>query len=212
MDCVDAHIVAAAVGGSASQLHIEPGESSVGGADGEPGRLGDDCLFRANSPSEQGAHAEALVLFVDDRGDEYLPLRFPAGAGCGCGAHRGQAALHVRRAAAVDPPAAEIGGERLVDHSLDADYIQVPVEHERRRVAWSHARNDVWTARSAIDEFNGKAPIVEQRSERASAITLARRVRSEGGISRVDLYQRAGECDRVATRYDHDLPSFRGLA
>src|ERR1700694_5043 len=68
-DGVDAHIVAAAVGRSAYQLHVEPGESAVGGADRESGRLGDDCLFRANSRVEEGAHAEAFVLFVDDRGD-----------------------------------------------------------------------------------------------------------------------------------------------
>jgi hypothetical protein len=72
-DGVDTHIVAAAVGRSAYQLHIEPGESAVGGADRQPGWLGDDCLFSANSCGEKRAHAETLVFFVGNSGDENLP-------------------------------------------------------------------------------------------------------------------------------------------
>src|ERR1700674_2142462 len=98
-----------------------------------------------------------------------------------------------------------------MNHSLDANYIEVSVEHQGRSIAWPHARYDVGTARRTVDQPNGEAPIVEHGREGASAITLARRLRSEGGISRVDLYQSAGERDRVATRYDHGLP-FRGLA
>jgi hypothetical protein len=105
-----------------------------------------------------------------------------------------------------------IGGEWLVNHSLDADYIEVTIEHEGRGIDLSDASNDVGSARGANDQLNGKAPIVEHSGEDASAITLARRVRSEGGISRVDSYQSAGERDCVAARYDHGLPSFRGLA
>jgi protein tyrosine phosphatase (PTP) superfamily phosphohydrolase (DUF442 family) len=99
-----------------------------------------------------------------------------------------------------------------VDHSLDAYYIEVPIEHEGWGIAWSDASHDVGTSRRAIDQLNGKAPVVEHRGEGARAITLARRVRSERGISRVDLYQSAGERDRIATRHYHGLPSFRGLA
>jgi hypothetical protein len=61
-----------------------------------------------------------------------------------------------------------------VDHSLDADYVEVSIEHERRRIVRADARNNVGTARRRIDQLNGKAPIFENRGQGVGAITLAR--------------------------------------
>ena len=130
----------------------------------------------------------------------------------GGGAHRRDAAFHVGGAATIDAIAADLGAERLVDHSLDADDIEVSVEHESGRVARPQASDDVGPSGNAFHQLDGETPVIEHRREDTSAITLARRVRSEGGISRIDLYQCAGERDCIAARDGHFLPFFRGLA
>jgi hypothetical protein len=99
-----------------------------------------------------------------------------------------------------------------VDHSLDAHYIQVSIQHQRWSVGGSKTRDDVWAATRYFGHLDRESPIVENRGERAGAAALTRRAGSEGGISGIDLYQSAGERDRIASRYDHGLPSFRGLA
>src|SRR5258706_6237351 len=173
-DSVDSDVVAASVRCPSGHNDVHPDEATMGGADRQSSGLSDNCRFRADPVGQQCAHAEAFVLLVDDGGDENLPAGIRLRAFRCSSAHRGNAALHVSRAAAVDTIAADLGGESIVDHSLDADDIQVAIEHQGGRVTGSNASDDVWPARSTFHQLDRESPIVEHRREGTSAITLAR--------------------------------------
>src|SRR5450759_5760045 len=119
-NCVDSNVVAASVRRASGQGDGYPHEAAMGGADREPCGLRDDCSIGADPVGEQRAHAEALVLLVDDGGDEDLATGVGSRGFHGGGAHRRDATFHVCRAATIDAIAADMGAERLMDHSLNA--------------------------------------------------------------------------------------------
>ena len=94
-------------------LDFHPLEALVGDGDGQVGRLGHDGAVGAPAGDER-VGANARVLFVDDAGDEELPGIEASALGEDARGidHRGHTALHVLRAAAVDPAVALGGIER----------------------------------------------------------------------------------------------------
>src|SRR5258705_6557212 len=171
-DRIDSKIVAASVGRSAAERDVHPSKAAVRGAIRQPRRLGDDGGFGADAGSKQRAGAEALPLFVDDGGDEKLPPGSCSYSGHCRGADCRESTLHVGRAPAVNAVIAHVGGERLVNHTLDSNDIEVAVQHESGCVTRAEARNDVWPARRSVGQLDGEAPVVENRSECACALTL----------------------------------------
>ena len=99
----------------------------------------------------------------------------------------------------------------LVYHAFNADYIEMAVQHKSRGVGWTDARDDVRTPGRVVSHLDDEAPVVEDSRKRASAASLAARIRGEGWVSRIDLDQSAGERERIASRDNHGLPSFRRL-
>ena len=97
-------------------------------------------------------------------------------------------------------------------HSFDADDIEVAVEHERRSVAGSNPRYDVRATRNALYQLYVKAPVVEHGGEGTSAITLARRIRSEGGISGIVFIRARASATASPRGMATSLPSFRALS
>jgi hypothetical protein len=94
-------------------------------------------------------------------------------------------------------------------HSINTNHVEVAIEHQRRFAAWAKTRDYVRPIRNYFLQLDLETPLIENCSERLRASPLARRTRHESRISRIDFDQGAGERDRIATRYDHDLPSFR---
>src|SRR5512132_1336285 len=122
-DRVDANVVAAAVSRPSLQRDIDPREAAMSRANREPRRLCDDRSVSADAAGEKRAHAETLVLLIDDGGDNDLSI----GSRCrlqSSGTHCCESALHVGGAATVDAIGAQIGTEWVVHHSLDADDIE----------------------------------------------------------------------------------------
>src|SRR5438093_10767294 len=126
---VNSQIIAAPVCRSTSKSAINPNEAAMSRADRKACRLGDDGSVRNDASGEHGAHAEALVLLIDDGGDDNLACGIGRNAFHSGGAHSGHSAFHVGGAATVDSIAPNFGGERLVDHSLDADDVEMAIEH-----------------------------------------------------------------------------------
>ena len=94
----------AAVRGTAARLDVDPRETLVRDGDLQVGRLGDDGAV-GRPLADERVGAEAGVLFVDDRRhDQPVPSRARAPPPDARGIdHGGHAALHVLRAAAVEP-------------------------------------------------------------------------------------------------------------
>src|SRR4051794_13739830 len=97
-DGVDADVVSASMRGAPRQLDVDPGKSAVSGTNRETRRLGDDHGVGGDATIQQRPGAEALVLLIDDGGDEDSALRIRLRSEYGCGTHRGDAAFHVGRA------------------------------------------------------------------------------------------------------------------
>src|SRR5258706_7485197 len=101
-DSVDSNVVPASVRRSARQYDFDPHEAAMSGANRQPRGLCYDGRIGANPRSEQRAHAEALVLLVDDSGDDDLSAGILARSDDGCSTSRRDASFHVRRCAAID--------------------------------------------------------------------------------------------------------------
>jgi len=128
-DRVNSQVISAAMRRSASKSDINPHEAAMSRADRKACRLGNDGSVRNDASGEHGAHAEALILLIDDGGDENLSCGIGRSTFRGGGAHRGDSAFHVGGAATVNAIAANFGCEGLVDHSLDADDVKMAIEH-----------------------------------------------------------------------------------
>src|SRR6266550_6546608 len=174
-DRINSNVVAASMRRSSPKRDIDPDEAAMGRADREPSWLGDDGSVGADSGGKQRAHAQALVLLVDDSSDEDLSPGIRRRSFHRRGAYGRDAAFHVGRAAAIDAIAPNFGAEWLVHHALDADDVEMAVQHEGRRIRWTDAGDDVWPSRDAVDQLHRKSPVVENRRQGSSAITLARR-------------------------------------
>ena len=132
---VDAQFELAAVGGAARDLDLDPQVAFVGEADFQRGGLGDDGAIHFDAP-DQVARAEAAVLFIGDGGYQEVAAQARAGIHQGLGRRhaRGQAALHIVGAAAVELAVADGAGERL-GHAGHVHRIAMGVEHEAAAAA-----------------------------------------------------------------------------
>ena len=151
-DRVDADVVAAAVGGAAGDVDREPDEAAVRGHDRERRRFGDDGGVGADAGVEDGARAGARPLLVGDGADDDLAgelvlrrrrarrRRTSRRRRPSCRRSRG------RRAAVA------LGGvEGWVDHAVDADDVEVAVEHEGAAAAGAaDAGDDVRAAGECV--------------------------------------------------------------
>src|SRR6266516_3875726 len=71
-DRVNSDVVAASMRRSSPKRDIDPDEAAMGGTDREPSGLGDNGSIGADSGGKQRAHAEALVLLINDGRDDDL--------------------------------------------------------------------------------------------------------------------------------------------
>ena len=140
--------------------------------------------MRGDTRLEERACAEARVFLVDDRGDDHLAAEVGVGGARGGGAHRGDAGLHVGRAAAVESPVALVGREGRVRHARDVDRVEMAIEHEgAAAVTAADAREHVRAARDRVDEVDCEAPLLERRREQLRDRALSGRARGERGIA-----------------------------
>src|SRR5258708_19489874 len=126
----------AAVGGTAFRLDLEPRKSLVCGRDLKIGGFGHDGAAGPPSRHER-VSAETGVLLIDDRRhDQAAGIQSVLRHDARRVDHRGDASLHVLRAASVKPAVALHGIERRL-HPFDADGVNVPTEHQRAPLATS---------------------------------------------------------------------------
>ena len=117
----------------ALRLDLEADEALVRERQAHLGGLGDDgCVGAVALGDPRGADAGDLL--VGDRRDDHVPAQ-PRPGGVGAREHdRGQAGLHVVRAAPVQPPVLDGRLERPL-HAGHADRVHVRVEEERLAAA-----------------------------------------------------------------------------
>ena len=104
-------------------------------------------------------------------------------------------------AAAVEAPVAYFRRPRGVDHSLDADGVEMPIEDQGAapgRASRTDARDDVGAPSRRLEQFDAKAPIAQHRREQLGTGTLARSFGAERGVTRIDRDERSRECERIA--------------
>ena len=108
--------------------------AGVGDHDVEARRLGDDAQVARDPGADRGERALATVLLRRDERDEQLALQPVERPGRPEGAHRaedrGDAALHVEGAAAVEFSVAQEGVERVALVARRRHRVVVAVEHQ----------------------------------------------------------------------------------
>ena len=132
--------------------------------------------------------ADARVLFVDDAGHDHLAGGQPAALGHDAHGvdHRRDAALHVLRAAAVQPPVAHHRLERR-RHAGHAHGVDVSAQHQRRPGRASGERaDDVGPSRRHLLHLDRQPDRLELLHEPPRDGRLPRRPRHERGVHRVD--------------------------
>ena len=188
---------AAAVRGPPLGLDHHPLEALVRDRHGQAGRLGHHAAVGTPARDER-VGANALVLFVDDRGDDQ-----PAGGQTArfdhharSVDHRRDTALHVLRAAAVDTTVAfdRIEWPR---HACHADRVDMTAQHQRSsgRATVEHA-NDIRPARRHLLYFGREANPSIFRHQRPRDGRLPRRAghqRRVDGIDGDEIFEEAND-------------------
>src|SRR5262249_38272453 len=99
------------------------------------------------------------------------------------GAHCGDPGLHVARAAAVYAAVAHVAVERRMRHVVDADDVQVAVEHQASSVAAADACNEIRTPGNGVAQLRLETPAAQDLGQRARNRGLARTTRYERRIA-----------------------------
>jgi hypothetical protein len=192
-DRVDADVVAAAVGGPPAKRRLGPHEAAMRRHHRQPRRLGHHRGVGPHAALEQRARAQALVLLVAHRGDDHLAGQIGAAGAHRRRAYRREARLHVRRSAAVDAAVALLGVERGVRHPVDADDVEMAVEHQRRPPAAADAGDDVRPAGRHLVHLHAKSRAAQHVGEQPRAGGLARRAGDQRRIAGVHAHEIARE-------------------
>ena len=111
-----------------ANLDLDPDESTVSDRDLELGGLGDDRGVRADV-AEDFPHPDAGVLLVRNRRHDHVAGEPERSRVTAREERRGDAALHVVGATAVQPVTVNAGVERL-GHPRHADGVDVPAEQQ----------------------------------------------------------------------------------
>ena len=146
--------------------------------------------------------AEARVLLVDDRRDDQTSLpeaaiaREPRGVD-----HRGHAALHVLRAASIEPAVTLDGIERR-GHAVDADGIDVPAQHQRaaRLGAIEHA-DHVRPPRRRLLHLDAEPEPAHVHGDGLRDLRLAGGPGHERRVDRIDRDELAKQGDARISHY-----------
>jgi len=91
-----------------------------------------------------------------------------------------------------------------VNHALNADDVEVSVEHERSPVRATNARDDVGATGRRFMQLDAKSPGAENAREVPGDGALAWTAGDEIGISRIDGGELPGEINRVFWTWWHD--------
>ena len=185
---------------AAEHRHLDPREPAMRRANGQARRLGDDRRVGADAAGDQPARPLALEFLVRDRGDDRLAPESLSRRARRGGAHRGDAGLHVGRAAAVQPAIALVAVERRVHHAVHADDVEVPVEHQRPPAGRADARDHVGAAGAGLLQLDAKSPRVEDAGQKGGDRPLTGRAGHEQRIAGVDADERTRQRARVAER------------
>jgi hypothetical protein len=168
---------------------VRDGDVETGGL-GHDGGIG--APFR-----DQRFGSDAGVLFVRDGGDDDAATIESAGFDDAPdrGDHRRDAALHVLRAAAIEPAVANLGLERP-RHAGDTDGIGVAAEHQRsaRRATVKYA-DDVRASRRSIGDLHLETDRFELARNSPGDVGLATCTCRQRRIDRVDRDEIAQQRD-----------------
>ena len=165
-DGVDAEVGPGAVRRPALRLDLEADEALVRERQAHLGGLRDDgCVGAVALGDPRGADAGDLL--VGDRRDDHVPAQ-PRPGGLGAREHdRGQAGLHVVRAAPVQPPVLDGRLERPL-HAGHADRVHVRVEEERLAAAGAARDADrVEPARRELLDLDLEAGVLQPPRDEA---------------------------------------------
>ena len=165
---VDSYVVSAAVRRAPDEFHLDPHETAMRGTDCKACGLRDDCAFGNETAGHERAHSDARILLVRRQRDDDLTSGPGAGSvrrACRRDAHRRRTRLHVGGPSPVDPAVADVGVEWRVRHSIDVHDIEVPGEHQGRRVRRTKTSNETGAARRGVRQLGGKSPVADDPSQ-----------------------------------------------
>ena len=197
VDGVAAEVRFGAVGGLAFSFDFEPEVAFVGGDDFEARGFADDGEVRAIRAAAEGARAGLVVLLVDQGGQNNFGVLRAALAfgeiGEG-GEHRGDAALGVARATAVDAAVAQCGREHRVVGDADGVHVRGEEDAVFDGAGRGQAHEDVGAFGEDLFEENFEAGLGGFGGEKFGDAFFAGVVVACGKEGRVD----AREGDEVA--------------
>ena len=213
-DRVHPQVRARPVRRATANLDLDPDESTVSDRDLELGGLGDDRGVRADV-AEDFPHPDARVLLVRNRRHDHVAGEPERSRVTAREERRGDAALHVVGATAVQPVTVNAGVERL-GHPRHADGVDVPAEQQcpatARAPCADHDAGPLGVFCERLDLQAGRgAPLRDRLRNRALPGAAANEV-GVHGIDRDEVGEQGGQFARRVVIPRHRIPLGRAQA
>lgn len=200
---IDADVPPASVRRTAVQRDVDPDESTVCRHYGKLRRFGHDRGVGSNSTFHERTRSDAAKLLVHHCGDHELAVRERIGGEGGRGTHRRHPALHVRCPATINAAVQFHCVEWCVPHPLDADDVEMPIEHQGVRAGFADTSHDVRPSRRDLVKLDAETPCGEHVAQHMRYRALAGAAGNERRVARVRPYERAREAYGVSSFHSH---------
>ena len=174
--------------GATCHLDLEPREPAVRDDERQLGRLGDDRRVGVDNFQDL-LDADTRVLLVGDGREDDVACQAEGGRLATGDERRGDARLHVVRAASVEPVALDPWAVRVV-HPLDVDRVEVPAEQQGASASGAVCvDDDARPPGRRLEHVGLETRIPRPRRDERRDLRLARAAGDERRVDRVDRDQ-----------------------
>jgi hypothetical protein len=164
---IDAEIITTAVRRATVARDTHPRETAMRRHHSKTRRFSDYRRVGTYAAFHERARPGAFELFVHDGADDYFTSQAPLRRAQGGGTHRGHARFHVAGAASIDTTVAFFRLKGRMRHSVNSDYVDVPVEQKRfvSRTGRPRARDHVGPTGERFLQVDMQSPIAQRRCQ-----------------------------------------------